>query len=376
MTLSLNMIKRLRASHVIAVGLAVAATLWVASGAVSEKPPVARGGGDATAAKSILVRVHESHAELFERHLSLFGRSEAINTVEVRAETAGRVIARPVRKGARVDKGEVIMRLAADDRPARLKEAEAKVEYQKLAYDSARKLSQKQFQSKIKVAEQHAALETAKAALAAIRLDLARTEIRAPMAGFVETLPADVGDYVKVGDAVMSLVDLDPIRVVAQVSENQVTRLKAGDSAWVLLPGGLTRQGEIKFISKMGAAETRTFRVEVWFANADGAVPEGLTAEVRMSLGAVSAHKVSPAVLTLDERGVIGVKAVDADGKVVFHAAEIVEDATDGMWLAGLPERLTLITVGQEFVRPGEKVRALEEPVPGAAGAGKTETRS
>ena len=123
----LNVLKRARASHVIAVGLAVAATLWVASGAVSEKAPEKRGNqaADAEATKSVLVRVRGSRAESHERHLSLFGRSEAINTVEVRAETAGRVVARPVRKGQRVEKGDVLVRLAADDRPARLKEAEA-----------------------------------------------------------------------------------------------------------------------------------------------------------------------------------------------------------------------------------------------------------
>jgi multidrug efflux system membrane fusion protein len=358
----LGMLGHLRASHVIAIGLAVGATVWVASGAVTDRDT---GTGPKPAAKAapepVLVRVRESRAETRERLALLFGRTEAVKSIEVAAETAGRIVERPVKKGERVNKGDVIVRIAMDDRQARLKDAEAKVEYQELAFDSAKRLSQKQFQSKIKVAEEFSKLETAKAALAAIRLDVQRTAVRAPIDAFVETLPANVGDYVKVGEKVSALVDLDPIRVVAQVTERQVGSLKVGDMAWVVLPGGNTRQGEVRFVSRIGEAKTRTFRAEVWFENKDSTIPDGLTAEVRLKTGAASAHKVSPATLTLDDRGVLGVKAIDADGKVRFHAAEIVEDATDGMWIAGLPESLTLITVGQEFVRPGETVRTKTE---------------
>ncbi len=356
-------LRRFRASHAIAVVLALTATLWIASGAMTDTPPSPTGAKPAAKepVEAVLVRVRDSRAQPHDRRITLFGRTEAVKSIEVSAETAGRIVERPVNNGQWVEKGAVIARLATDDRRARLDEAEAKLAFQQLAYESARKLSQKQFQSKIKVAEEHSKLEAAKAALAIIRLDLQRTAIRAPIAGFIETLPANVGDYVKVGDKVAALVDLDPIRVVVQVAERHVLSLTIGDTAWVVLPGGRSRQGEVRFISRVGTAKTRTFRVEVWFKNADGAVPEGLTAEVRLKTGSADAHKVSPAILTLDEQGVIGVKAVDAGGKVRFHAAEIVEDATDGMWLSGLPETLTLITVGQEFVRPGEPVRTKTE---------------
>ncbi len=65
--------------------------------------------------------------------------------------------------------------------------------------------------------------------------------------------------------------------------------------------------------------------------------------------------------MTLDDQGAIGVKAVDAEGRVKFHAVEVIEDTSEGMWIAGLPATLTLITVGQEFVRPGEKVRTKSD---------------
>ena len=117
----------------------------------------------------------------------------------------------------------------------------------------------------------------------------------------------------------------------------------------------------------MGKSLTRTFRIEGWLDNPNAKFPEGLTAELRLFMGSAHAHRVSPAVLTLDDKGVIGIKAVDEASAVVFHAVEILEDTTDGVWISGLPERLTLITVGQEFVRAGQKVETKEEALTGAA---------
>ena len=66
-------------------------------------------------------------------------------------------------------------------------------------------------------------------------------------------------------------------------------------------------------------------------------------------------------MLTLDDRGVIGVKAVDDEARVVFHRVRILADTPEGIWLGGLPEKLILISVGQEFVKVGQKVRIKKE---------------
>ena len=80
----------------------------------------------------------------------------------------------------------------------------------------------------------------------------------------------------------------------------------------------------------------------------------------------VMAHRVSPAVLTLSDQGVVGVKTVDADGVVAFIPVKMIGDTPEGIWLSGLPRRVTLITVGQEFVLPGQRV--APEPETGKAG--------
>jgi len=93
--------------------------------------------------------------------------------------------------------------------------------------------------------------------------------------------------------------------------------------------------------------------------NPDGALRAGLSAEVRIPVGEVSAHFVSPALLALDDDGRLGVKTVAGDDRAAFHAVDLVRAETDGVWVTGLPQRVRLITVGQGFARAGERVRPV-----------------
>ena len=358
----------MKPSYLIAAGVAVVVAGWIASGQMNGASQVA-GPEDlvneapapdkAVALQAVRVRKLVAWDRVDE--LVLFGRTEAVRMVNIKAETAGRVTARAVAKGQRVAKGGVIARIAMEDRKARLTEAEALVEQYRIAFTAGQQLSEKAFRSRVKLAENKAQLESAKAALERIRLDIAHTTVRASFEGVVEDIPVEVGDYVGVGSEVAHIVDLDPMLIVGEVSERDVAKIKVGAPAHARMVTGEDLSGSVRYVSRVGIAATRTFRVEVAVENADGSLAEGLTAEMRLPLGWVKAHRISPAVLTLSDKGVVGIKAVDAEGVVVFHPVQLLADTPEGVWLGGLPEELTVITVGQEFVRVGQKVRSAEE---------------
>jgi len=360
---------RFKSSYLIAAALAVGSTLWIASGVVTgnEPSPVEAGQAAAPKVSVPVVRVASLEARLKAKTVVLFGRTEAIKQVDIAAETVGKIVTRAVKKGAWVKKGTVILRLAMDDREMRLAEAKAKLEYQEIAYNAAKQLSQQQFQSKVKLAEEWADLARARAELEAIELDIRRTKVRAPMDGFVDSLPLSIGEYIGVGDTVAGIVNLHPIRIVGQVSERNVTQIHLGGPATARLANGHEIKGVVRYISKIGSESTRTFRVDVWADNPEGSIPEGLTAEVRLPAGEELAHLVSPAVLTLDDAGAIGVKVVDGEDRVRFYPVSIVADMSEGIWLAGLPTKIRLITVGQEYVRDGQLVRVAPDQPAGVS---------
>ena len=106
---------------------------------------------------------------------------------------------------------------------------------------------------------------------------------------------------------------------------------------------------------------TRTFEVELEVDNRDGALRAGGTAELLIPAERVYAHHISPSLLTLDDAGNVGLKIINDLGEVEFVVADIAMSSTDGVWVAGLPETATIITVGQGFVASGAFVNAVPE---------------
>lgn len=355
----------MRQSYVIAGILALAAAGWVASGQIGQdggpkaarKPPA-----DLSAAQIVpTVRVRTLTAQPRQAEVILRGRTEAIRKVDVKAETYGRVIELKVEKGDRVEKGDVLARLSPEERPARLAEAKALREQRKIEYEASDRLSKKGYRAETKLAAAKAALEAAKAAVVRARVALRNTTIRAPFDGLVVARGAEIGDFIDKGDPVARIIDLDPVLAVAQIGERDRGRVTVGAPARVTLIGGREVWGKIRFVTAEAEPTTRTFRIEVELPNPAAQIPDGITAEIRLPLGTVTAHRVSPAILTLTDDGQIGVKSIGPDNRVRFHPIQIIGDGADGVWLSGLPHRITLITVGQEFVTEGQLVRPIDE---------------
>ena len=352
----------MKSSYLIAGGVAVAVVGWIYSGQFkaeelpADAPKMAMVQATETKVEDLpRVRTQMSVASEHPRILLLFGRTEPSRMVNVKAETAGRIVVLPVKKGETVKKGQVIARIAMDDRKARLSEANARVEQFAIAHKAAQQLSQKQYRSKVKLAESAAQLEMAKAGLKSMSTDIERTVIRAPFAGVLEEQPMEIGDFAAVGHVIAGVVELDPVLIVGEVTERAVKLLKVGTPARARTLNGQPLSGVVSYISKVASPSTRTFRVEVSVANPDSSIPAGLTAQMSLNLGVAKAHFITPAILTLSSEGVLGVKILDENGVVRFHTGSIVEDTPEGLWVEGLPERVELITVGQEFVRSGQK---------------------
>ncbi len=351
-------------SYLVAGAIAGAAVLWVASGAIFSSPGEVELSAFEQAALNKpeglqRVQVMRSHAVPRTREIKVAGRTEASRQITVRAETESAVIDLVVPRGTAVRKGETLVKLAVEDREARLKQAMALVDKRELEFRAAENLSKKSFTSDVSLANAKAELESARAQLATAQLEIDRITIRAPFDGVFNMNHVDVGDYVRVGDDVAQMVDLDPLLFVAEIAESQISDVKNGTMASAVLLDGRVVLGPVTYVSTVATPETRTFLVEVSVSNPDATLVDGMTATLGLPAQQMLAHKVPPAALTLNDAGAVGVKLVDASGRVIFAEAGAASSSTDSVWLVGLPETVNLITVGQEFVRVGQKV----EPV-------------
>lgn len=345
----------------------------VAGGATGGPGPNAKDGKNDKDKALFRVRVRQYQTESRAAALILRGRTEADARLQVKAQTAGLVESLAVEKGARVKRGDLLCRIEPGARKAKVLEVRAKVALAELDYKASSKLAKKGHSSKLKVAADKATLDAAMAELERVMLDLERTEIVAPLDGVIEDIPAEIGDYLSVGGVCAKLVQLNPLVVIGAVAERDIGKLRQGMDASAKLITGQTVSGKIRYIAPASDPKTRTFRVEAEIANADRTLREGVTTDLTVLFDAEPAHRLPSSLLTLDDAGRIGVRTVDGDSIVRFLPVKLLDDAERNVWVGGLPERIRIIVVGQDYVTDGQKVDpVLEEALTAAARSGQS----
>jgi multidrug efflux system membrane fusion protein len=351
--------------YLIAALITVVLVLWMASGpSVAEQKSEIKAQIPSHDEKQITaqVKVETRFGQHIHKTIELYGRTEPDRITTLKAEVRGKIIQVLAKRGSKVSKGEIIAKIALNDLPAQLTRSQALLKQREVEYEGALKLNKQGYQGKVHLAQSFAALESVNAEVQRLELDIAHTVITAPFTGILNTRYVEVGDYVASGDDIAMIADLDPLIVRAYATEQQISQLSVGQVAKVSLLNGEQAQGELRYIASVGNDATNTFKIEVAIDNKKANLFAGLSSELTIDLAKMSAIKISPALLALDEQGNIGVKSVK-DSIVHFTPIQIIKSENDGIWLTGLGEQADIIVLGQGFVRAGDKVEAIFDTV-------------
>ena len=154
--------------------------------------------------------------------------------------------------------------------------------------------------------------------------------------------------------------------LIADIAEKEIAQVKLGSDTFAKLISGREIQGKVSFVATSADKNTRTFRVEISVANADRSIRDGVSAEIFIKGKTVPAHLISPAILSLNDQGKLGIRLVNDKNAVEFKSIEILEDTIDGLWISGLPSSAKIITLGQEYVFQGQTVKIQETSIPEA----------
>ncbi|MCK5933262.1 MAG: efflux RND transporter periplasmic adaptor subunit [Fulvimarina manganoxydans] len=333
---------------------------WMSSGMLAEKPPEAPKQTAAEKAREpFTVEAFESVAQPVTQFVAAEGQALPDRQTPIRAKVGGTVESVEVRKGDFLQEGDLVAKIALDDRAAQIAQAEAELARRQGDFDRVKGLADRGYATRAELDSARAELAVAESALATVRQASGDTEIRAPISGVLEDFDLDIGEFVTAGAEVGTQIDNDPLTVDIQIAQQNVGRVERGQKASVTFITGVTREGEVTYVASNASAATRTFPVEVTIPNPDRDVPAGISAQVRIPVGETPSHFLSAAILALGPDGELGVKAVEQDNRVGFYPATLVRAETNGIWVTGLPERLRIISVGQGFVSDGETVRPI-----------------
>ncbi|MDH5187395.1 MAG: efflux RND transporter periplasmic adaptor subunit [Rhodospirillaceae bacterium] len=362
---------QLKPAHKAAISIAALTLIWMLSGIFSFDL-----GGDVTPTvthQTPRVQVYASKAIQHTRTVAVYGQVKADRAVSLLSKFDATVADVQVPKGSMVKEGDVIIRFQSEGRAERLAEAEARLLQAEISFDAASKLGKEGFRSKINTAGAKADLEAAMAAVATAKSNFDNATIRAPFSGIVDSIPVEVGDVVTKGRVAARIIDITRLKVTAEVAERDAGNIAVGGTSNVNLMDKRTLDGVVTYVSRASSESTRTYTVEVSVDVPDMSVAEGLTAELVLPMETVSAHIVSPAILTLNDDGQLGVKTVSDDNLVMFYPVKMVSDTRNGIWISGIGEVANFIVVGQEFVQVGQKVEAIPMLSPAEMTNGKVE---
>lgn len=354
--------RRMKPSYRAAAGITIIVSLWLGSGIFSF-------GGtkhvDTARAKGVeLPSVQVERLSLSHRDASITvrGRTEALKTVDVKAQVDGVVEALHFKEGDFVKAGQVLCELQVNDRAAKVDQARAQVAEMQEKYNANLALAKDGYLAKTLLAESATALETARATERTAELDLQHTAIRAPFDGIVDTRYVNVGDLMHDGDKCAMLMSPEPFLAIGELSEHDVASIRVGDPATATLVTGETVVGRVRFVGRHADSSTRTFLLEVELPNPEAKLRDGVSVDMHIPVKNLDATKISAGILVLDDNGVVGVRTVE-NGIVRFDPVHIVSDGPDGMWVTGVPQGAMVIDVGQDFVSEGSRVK----PVLGSA---------
>ena len=348
----------------VGVGLLVLAVL--AAGVyirVSSEASAEEGGGGADAVTSapatfstdvaIAVEGAEVIRDTLVLSVSASGQAEAWRRATMTAEVAGRVERVPVENADRVAEGELLVALDSTDMRLALERAEAQLERaeadyrEKLLFDedlSAEVRAERERAQRLK-----SGLTEAEIAVREARLDLERTRIRAPFPGRVASVDVVPGQRIGQGAELLTVVDLDPIRVEVQVLEGELAHLEPGGTAelrFSAFPDEIF-EGTIRTINPLVEQQTRTARVTVVVPNRDGRILPGMYARVELEAQRIPDRVLVPrsAILERDRRTML---FVYEDGKAKWRYVTTGLENDDYVEIVENPET--------EMVRPGETV--------------------
>ena len=324
--------KNLRASAVI---LAIT-VVWMISGYFAQKDPVKY---EAPIEKETVL-VNASVAQEFSLPVLVKAESQAFSKVDIRAQTSEKIVDIAYADGDFVQEGALICKLDSGQRQANFKKS-------KIDYDSSVELNKKGLISE-------SALVTAETVYETARIELDRTQIKAPFSGFVENL-AKKGQLLQNGQNCASIISLSPLKIVGNVSEVMVALVKPGQNAEVEFISGEKFNTKVSFISSAADIKTRTFKVEAELKNENLDIKDGLTGELIIYTDSVKAHFVPTSAFLLGDEGNIALATVIED-KVKVQNIEILTDTVEGAWVTGIPDQTNIIIGGQGFVKEGDEV--------------------
>ena len=277
------------------------------------------------------------------------GSFAAAESSDVAPEVSGRVVATPVDVGSFVKKGDVLVRLRGVDAALKLDEAQAAAagaqanvalaesqnalaqttseryanllatgDVSRTVAEQARTQAETNRQT---VLTSRASLAEAQAQLALAQKALGDAVVRAPFPGFISARPVSVGEYVQPMNPVVTLVEVDPLRLQLAIPGVQAGHIQVGQTAIATVDAfpGRRFTGTITAVSPSMDPQSRAFTAEARVSNPDATLKPGMFAVATIDQGRAERAFFVPRAAVVEDVNTDSFRVFVIDGQNRAH---------------------------------------------------------
>jgi membrane fusion protein, multidrug efflux system len=233
------------------------------------------------------VEVATAKQQHWQTQINATGTILAMNGVVIKPEVAGKVTRIDFTSGSYVEKGQPLIQIYPDILAAQLASDEANLSLAQAEYRRANELYAKNVASKQTFDEQIAKLKSAQAAVAATQAELAQHNITAPFSGKIGLKQVDIGDYVNVGQSLVSLEQIDPLRVQFSVPDRFINDIRIGSPVHITVSSSANKiyEGYVYALDSAVDPSTRLYSLWAKIPNPDHSLIPGTYVEMTLFAG-------------------------------------------------------------------------------------------
>jgi RND family efflux transporter MFP subunit len=283
------------------------------------------------------------------------GTVEPTVMLPIAPRQAGHLVELKVDEGSEVRKGQVLARLDDADLRNAVEELAARMRFARTQYERLQELVRRKVIAKVELDRARSDLDAAEAALERARAQRDFMTLTAPADGLIIRRDGEIGQFIPVGQAVFYLSCCAPLRVTAEVDEEDILRVHVGQKA-LLRAEALPDQvldGEVSEITPKGDPVARSYRVRIRLAEPEKlrvgmTVDANLIVSERENALLVPSTAVQNGVVWVVEDGRLHRRTVKT-GVIGAVRTEIVE---------GLPPESQVVETPSEKLRDGRAARA------------------
>ncbi len=235
--------------------------------------------------KFLLVSSIEAKETSYEHFVRFQGTLETDKNILMYPEIPGQLKAVKVKEGQSVKKGEVLAVISDSGLIDQLQQLEIQLELAQTTFERQKRLWEQKIGSEMQFLQAKTQYLSLEKSIAQMKDQVAKTTLTAPFDGIVDHLLADVGSNVAPGvTPVLRVINLDQMKVSAQVPEIHLINIKKGAKVDVSIPVlNKTLPAKIQAVGNFINPNNRSFRVEIALNNSTGELKPNMTAQLNIN---------------------------------------------------------------------------------------------